>query len=118
MTIQKSSNSYTLSGGLLRLAMSDSQKIHYVLPPTEKQLRSIQPGCSEQSTAQVISYNPETYIRHTYLLGVRIDSQLKWHTHVRRSGGDDQIDPRILAKIITFTWGATFSTAWHVYRRR
>ena len=49
------------------------------------------------------------------VLGVQIDSRLKWHAHARKTQKKMITQTLALSKITTSTWGATFAKARHIY---
>lgn len=49
------------------------------------------------------------------VLGVQLDTRLKWHAHVEEIEKKMTKQTLALAKITTSTWGATFTKARHVY---
>lgn len=57
--------------------------------------------------------SPKTDIR---VLGVQIDTKLKWHAHVREVQTNKMTKQSLaLSKVTTSTWGATFAKARHIY---
>ena len=85
----------------------DEVRTHSLVQKSQK----IQYGCIHQHCKST-EIEPKTDIR---VLGLQIDTKLKWGPHVRKTQKKMVEQSMALTKISTSTWGATFTKARQVY---